>query len=79
MFLQWLNEEKLIQRLTELIHTGKDEEVRAVELGWSDSTTLGPWQGRSSVPWLVGWAPRGMLIGWPCSFAETIKRIPDAL
>lgn len=24
---QWLNEEKLVQRLTELIHTGKDEEV----------------------------------------------------
>lgn len=26
--LQWLNEEKLVQRLTELIHSGKDEEVR---------------------------------------------------
>lgn len=24
---KWLNEEKLVQRLTELIHTGKDEEV----------------------------------------------------
>ena len=24
---QWLNEEKLVQRLAELIHTGKDEEV----------------------------------------------------
>lgn len=27
--LQWLNEEKLVQRLTELIHAGKDEEVSA--------------------------------------------------
>lgn len=26
---QWLNEERLIQRLTALIHTGRDEEVRA--------------------------------------------------
>lgn len=26
-FSKWLNEEKLVQRLTELIHTGKDEEV----------------------------------------------------
>lgn len=26
-FLQWLNEERLIQRLTELMHTGRDEEV----------------------------------------------------
>jgi len=25
--LQWLNEERLIQRLTELMHTGRDEEV----------------------------------------------------
>lgn len=24
---KWLNEEKLVQRLIELIHTGKDEEV----------------------------------------------------
>lgn len=27
VLFQWLNEEKLVQRLTELIHTGKDEEV----------------------------------------------------
>uniref|UniRef100_A0A8C6TLE9 Protein phosphatase 6, regulatory subunit 2a n=1 Tax=Neogobius melanostomus TaxID=47308 RepID=A0A8C6TLE9_9GOBI len=26
--LQWLNEEKLVQRLTELIHTGNDDEVQ---------------------------------------------------
>lgn len=26
-FTKWLNEEKLVQRLAELIHTGKDEEV----------------------------------------------------
>lgn len=30
MYLQWLNEERLIQRLTELMHTGRDEEVQNI-------------------------------------------------
>uniref|UniRef100_A0A8C8G5E4 Protein phosphatase 6 regulatory subunit 2 n=1 Tax=Oncorhynchus tshawytscha TaxID=74940 RepID=A0A8C8G5E4_ONCTS len=39
--LNWLSEEKLIQRLTELIHTGKDEEARQLILIiWSEISQM---------------------------------------